>query len=256
LIALSSESVEEYLEAIYSFNEKGKLAKNQDLSDKLKVSPPSVTQMIKRLSDEGLVDYKPYKGATLTGKGMALAQNVVRKHRLLERFLYDFLGLPRNKVHEEACRMEHGMSDEASAALCKALNNHETCPDDDAIPPCHLDVQSCSECEGVRSELAEGPSLITQLSNLKPGEKGRVVFMRGGKKASQRLTDMGLTPGTYVKMLNAAPFKGPVEVEIRGTSLALGRQLAAQVFVQIEDEGRPWERSHPHGPHHAPRQES
>jgi len=124
---LSSESVEEYLEAIYSFNEKSKLAKNQDLSDKLKVSPPSVTQMIKRLSDEGLVEYKPYKGATLTGKGMALAQNVVRKHRLLERFLHDFLGLPHDKLHLEACKMEHGMSDETAAALCKALNNPEGC---------------------------------------------------------------------------------------------------------------------------------
>jgi DtxR family Mn-dependent transcriptional regulator len=62
---------------------------------------------------------------------------------------------------------------------------------------------------------------------------------------------MGLTPGAYVKVVNAAPFRGPVRVEIRGTSLALGRQLASQVFVRVEDEGRPWERSHPHGPHHA-----
>ncbi|MCK4582759.1 metal-dependent transcriptional regulator, partial [Candidatus Bathyarchaeota archaeon] len=66
---MSSESVEEYLEAIYGFNEQGELARNQNLSEKLKVSPPSVTQMIKRLADEGLVEYKPYKGAYLTGKG-------------------------------------------------------------------------------------------------------------------------------------------------------------------------------------------
>jgi len=108
----------------------------------------------------------------------------------------------------------------------------------------------------MRVEAGEERRLITQLSNLKPGEKGRVAFMRGGKQACQRLIDMGLTPDTYVKMVNAAPFKGPVEVEVRGTSLALGRQLAAQVFVQVEEDGRPWERSHPHGPHHAPRQES
>ena len=246
---MSSESVEEYLEAIYSFNEKGKLAKNQDLSDKLKVSPPSVTQMIQRLSEEGLVEYRPYKGASLTGKGTALAQKVVRKHRLLERFLRDHLGLPRERVHGEACRMEHGMSDETTAALCKALNNPETCPDDDPIPPCPLDVQSCGECEDARA--GEGQPLITQLSYLKTGEGGRVAFMRGGGQACQRLVDMGLTPGTYVKMVNAAPFRGPVRVEVRGTSLALGRQLAAQVFVRVEDGGRPWERSHPHGPHHS-----
>ena len=108
-MGLSSESVEEYLEAIYSINEKGIQAKNQDLAEKLKVSPPSVTQMIQRLAAEGLVEYEPYKGAALTGKGMALAQKVVRKHRLLERFLYDFLKLPFEKVHDEACRMEHSI---------------------------------------------------------------------------------------------------------------------------------------------------
>jgi len=249
MIGLSSESVEEYLEAIYGFNEKGGLAKNQDLSDKLNVSPPSVTQMIQRLSEEGLVDYKPYKGTTLTGKGMALAQKVVRKHRLLERFLCDHLGIPHERVHGEACRMEHGMSDETTAALCKALNNPETCPDDDPIPPCPLDVQSCGECEEART--GGDQPLITQLSYLKPGEGGRVAFMRGGRQSCQRLADMGLTPGAYVKVVNAAPFRGPVRVEVRGTSLALGRGLASQVFVQVEDEGRPWEHSHPHGPHHA-----
>jgi DtxR family Mn-dependent transcriptional regulator len=252
---LSSESVEEYLEAIYSFNEKGELAKNQELSDKLKVSPPSVTQMIQRLSDEGLVDYEPYRGATLTGKGMALAQKVVRKHRLLERFLQDHLGLPHEKVHGEACKMEHGLSDETTAALCKALNNPETCPDNDPIPPCLLDVQSCGECEDARLAHGDDYPLITQLSNLKPGEVGRVAFMRGGRRACQRLIDMGLTPGAYLKMVNAAPFQGPVEVEVRGTSLALGRRLAAQVFVRVDDGGRPWERSHPHGPHHVQQQE-
>ena len=59
-----------------------------------------------------------------------------------------------------------------------------------------------------------------------------------------------MTPGTFIKMVNAAPFKGPVEVDVRGTSVALGRRLAGQVYVQVEDEGKPWKRAHPHGPHH------
>jgi len=250
MIGLSSASVEEYLEAIYSFNEEGELAKNQDLSDKLRVSPPSVTQMIQRLAEEGLVSYEPYKGAALTGKGMALAQKVVRKHRLLERFLYDILKLPFEKVHDEACRMEHSLSDETSAALCKALSVPETCPDDRPIPQCSLDVENCEQCEAARSVKGREFPLTTQLSNLHPGEEGKVAFIRGGKQSTQRIQDMGLTPGTYIKMVNAAPFKGPVEVEVRGTSLALGRNLAGQVYVYVEDEGQPWKRSHPHGPHH------
>lgn len=247
---MSSASVEEYLEAIYSLNEKGELAKNQDLSEKLLVSPPSVTQMIQKLAEEGLVVYEPYKGTLLTGKGMALAQKVVRKHRLLEVFLYETLRLPLEKVHEQACKMEHTLNDETASALCKVLKKPEKCIDDDIIPECSLNVQDCQECETARSKSTEHP-LITQLSNLKPMEECKVAFIRGGKQSTKRIQDMGLTPGTHLKMVNAAPFNGPVEVKVRGTCLALGRGLASQVFVEVEDEGRPWIRAHPHGPHHS-----
>jgi DtxR family transcriptional regulator, Mn-dependent transcriptional regulator len=249
-MALSSASVEEYLEAIYGLNEKGKLAKNQDLSEKLNVSPPSVTQMIQRLAEEGLVIYEPYKGTQLTGKGMALAQKVVRKHRLLEVFLHDILKLPKENVHDQACKMEHTLTDETASALCKVLNNPERCIDEDVIPECSLNVQDCQECEEARSKYQEFP-LITQLSNLKPTEEGKVAFIRGGKQSSKRIQEMGLTPGTHIKMVNSAPFKGPIEVEVRGTNLALGRGLASQVFIEVEDEDQPWARAHPHGPHHS-----
>ncbi len=229
MIFLSSESVEEYLEAIYGFNEKGKLARTTALSKRLKVTPPSVTQMIKKLADEGLVEYEPYKGAMLTGRGMAHAQKVVRKHRLLERFLHDFLGLSRNKVHDEACRMEHGLSDEAAAALCKALDKPEKCPDDEKIPPCLLDLSDCDDCAAVREK--DSLKLLTQLSNLKPGEEGFVAFIRAGNRAYQRLLDMGLTKGTRVRVLNSAPFQGPIGIEVRGSNLALGRGLAGHVFI-------------------------
>jgi DtxR family Mn-dependent transcriptional regulator len=150
-----SESVEEYLEAIYSFNEAGQLAKNQDLSEKLRVSPPSVTEMIKKLADEGLVTYEPYKGILLTGKGTARAQKVVRKHRLLERFLHDTLVIKMEKVHDEACKLEHSISDETAAALCDNLNSPKTCPDDGKpIPACTLEANDCANCKSARE--AEG----------------------------------------------------------------------------------------------------
>jgi len=246
---LSGNSVEEYLEAIYSFNEKGRLAKNSELAKRLKVAPPSVTQMVQKLAEEGLVEYEPYRGAFLTGKGTALAQNVVRKHRLLERFLHDVLGIGLDKVHEEACRLEHGLSDEAAAALCKVMDTPEVCPDDGMeIPPCPLDVDDCNECEAARVNFES--KLLTQLSHLKPGEEGDVAFVRGGSNACQRLLDMGLTKGTKVKVLKAAPFNGPVEVSVRGTSLALGRGLANRVFIQMNDVNHLKDRPHPHGPHH------
>lgn len=235
------------MEAIYSFNEKGELAKNTELAKKLKVAPPSVTQMIKKLAAEGLVEHQPYKGVALTGRGMALAQKVVRKHRLLERFLHDFLGFNRDKVHDEACRMEHTLSDEAALALCKALDSPETCPDDEKpIPPCPLNVEDCDECVSARED--GSLMLLTELSNLKPGERGIVAFVRGGTRACQRLLDMGLTNGTEVTVVNAAPFNGPIEVSVRETTLALGRGLAEKVFVEMENDRL--KRAHPHGPHH------
>ena len=246
---MSSDSLEEYLEAIYSFNERGELAKNSELAKRLKVAPPSVTQMVQKLADAGYVDYTPYKGTMLTGKGMAVAQKVVRKHRLLERFLHDTLGFGRERVHEEACRMEHSLSDEAAVALCKVLDNPETCPDDEkTLPPCPLDVESCSECDDARP--LGTLKLLTELSNLKPGEKGRVSFIRAGTTACQRLLDMGLTRGVEVTVVNSAPFNGPIEISVRDSSLALGRGLASRVFVEILNGVQPEDRAHPHGPHH------
>ena len=246
---MSSESVEEYLEAIYSFNERGELAKTTELARRLKVAPPSVTQMVQKLAEEGLVDYEPYKGTALTGKGMAIAQKVVRKHRLLERFLHDLLGIHKNKIHEEACKLEHNLSDEAAAALCSVMEQPETCPDDgNPIPPCPMDIEDCEQCAAVRGDGTFG--LITELSNLKPGEWGVVSFVRGGTMACQRLMDMGLTRGARVRVVNAAPFSGPIEIEVRGTTLALGRGLASHVFIEFENGALVKERVHPHGPRH------
>jgi DtxR family Mn-dependent transcriptional regulator len=145
--------------------------------------------------------------------------------------------------------MEHSLLDETASALCKALDNPEKCIDNDPIPECNLNIHNCQECETARANQPEH-KLITQLSNLKPEEKARVAFIRGGKHSTKRILDMGLTPGTYLRMVNTAPFKGPIEVEVRGTKLALGRRLAGHVYVEVEDTNQAWRRSHPHGPHH------
>ena len=239
--------MEEYLEAIYSLNERGELAKNQELAIRLKVSPPSVSEMIRKLSEDGLIAYEPYKGVVLTGKGMARAQKVVRKHRLLESFLHDRLGLKMDKVHSEACMMEHGLSDEAAAALCDSLNHPKICPDDaKPIPECTLEVSDCESCKIARQNDESMHRLVTQLSNLRPGEIGRVAFQKGAGQASQRIMDMGLCFGTIVKVVKSAPFHGPIEVSVRGTTLALGRGLAEKIYVEVEN-GEP-SPSHPHRP--------
>lgn len=248
---MSTESIEEYLEAIYDLNERGSPAKTTELAEKMKVSPPSVTQMVKRLADDDYIEYHPYKGASLTGKGMAVAQRVVRRHRLLERFLYDFLKMRKESVHEDACRLEHSLSEEAAAALCKALNKPQTCPDDARpIPPCLLEVADCEQCAEARRLEGKDSRLLTQLANLRPGEVGRVSFLKDGASARQRALDTGLTLGTRLKIITTSHQPGPVEVEMRGTTVTVDKELAQDTLVEIEED-HPTDRPvHPHGPYH------
>src|ERR1039458_8068955 len=102
-----SASTEEYLEALYNLTQDGKAANNADLSKRLKIAPASVTEMLKKLADTGYVNYSPHQGVTLTPKGFVIAEKMTRKHRLLERFLHDMLKIGKEKVHAEACEMEH-----------------------------------------------------------------------------------------------------------------------------------------------------
>ena len=246
MMALRSDSVEEYLEAIYSFNERGERAKNTEMAKRLKVAPPSVTQMLKKLADRGYLQYVPYRGTVLTGKGMALAQRVVRKHRLLERFFYDYLGMDKGKVHDEACRMEHSLSDEAAPALCDALDNPETCPDDEnPIPRCPLSASDCDECAVIREGSAS--RLITELSHLQAGERGVVSLVDDG---DDLLKELGIFRGEEVEILDAEPFEGPLAVKVAGETSSVEREIAAKIYVEVLDGEADLVEAHPHGPHH------
>lgn len=229
-------SKEEYLEALYTLTQDGQTAGTSAISKRLNVAPASATQMVKKLADEGYVNYSPYHGVTLTKKGYNVAEKMTRKHRLLERFLYDVLKIRKEKVHEEACAMEHALSDEAERALCQTLNAPWKCPDDDmAIPPCNLGFATCGECRKHRAEdlekIKKRRQDIIAVSKLKENQEGTVAFIRGDNKVLRRLLDIGLTPGTRVCVTRVAPLKGPVEIAIRGSKLALSDAIAGNVFV-------------------------
>lgn len=232
---MPSRSVQDYLQAIYYFNEKGLPARNSEIASRINVSPPSVTEMLKKLEKEDYLTYTPYRGVFLTEKGWSAAERIVRKHRLLERFLTDILGLNREKVHEQACKLEHGLTNEAEEALCRVLDHPDTSPDDSrVIPPCSKDVSSCLECTdnmSGRRRIRRGRELVP-LTSLKIGEEGVITFIRAGRAAVQRLMDMGLTQGTSVKILTTALFSGPLEIMVRGAKLAIGWGLANRVFVK------------------------
>jgi DtxR family Mn-dependent transcriptional regulator len=232
-----SVSTEEYLEALYTLTKDGNVASTSAISKRLRIAPASVTEMLRKLADSGYVDYSPYQGVTLTKKGFEISQKMTRKHRLLERFLHDVLKIGNDKVHREACGMEHSLSDEAERAICQTLKAPDKCPDDEGeIPPCNLGFSNCNECQkwgpDNLEEVGEREKDVIAISELKENQKGTVAFIRGDNKVLHRLLDMGLTPGTRISVSRIAPLKGPVEISVRGSKLALGDKIARNVFVE------------------------
>jgi len=230
-------SKEEYLETLYNLEQENEPAVTGIISKRLNIAPASVTEMIKKLADEGYVNHTPYQAVTLTLKGKEIGEKMTRKHRLLERFLHDTLKMDSRKVHIEACAMEHSLSDEAERAMCQVLNSPNKCPDDEkVIPACNLGFSSCEECKNYAAEdiekVGKRKTNVIPLSNLKENQHGKIAFLRGDKKVLRRLLDMGLTPGTRVQICRIAPLKGPTEVKVRGCKLALGDEVACNVFLE------------------------
>ncbi len=230
-----SASKEEYLEALYTLTQGGKMAGTTDISRHLNIAPASVTEMVKKLSSDGYVNYLPHQGVTLTRQGYEIAEKMTRKHRLLERFLHDVLKIGNEKVHKEACAMEHALSDEAERAMCQTLQAPDQCPDDkQVIPACNLGFSSCAECQKWGVDNLEGigkrKQNVVSLATLKENQKGTVAFIRGDNKVLRRLLDLGLTPGTTISISRVAPLKGPMEISLRGCQLALGDEIVRNVL--------------------------
>jgi DtxR family Mn-dependent transcriptional regulator len=232
---MPTEQVEEYLESIYDIAGKDGAARTTAIAKCLNLAPASVTEALQNMAENGLVIYEPYKGAVLTKQGLEIAMKVKRRHRLLEVFLTDTLHINKDKVHEEACKLEHSLSDETENALCKMLNAPTRCPHGSLISPCALAVGTCDECDIAArdAEHAVHERNIIPITELAPCEKGIIEFLRGDKKVVQRLSDLGLTLHTEIELLRKAPMNGPIEVCVRRTKLAIAREIADNIFVNV-----------------------
>jgi DtxR family Mn-dependent transcriptional regulator len=229
--AIPKETVEEVMENLVAILEKQGKTTGPKLAKRMNISLEELNSYLPALREMG---YLKVEGDRLfpTKKGSRLGKRMVRKHRLLERFLHDVLGLKKDQVHEEACKLEHALSDEAEIALCRYLDHPQNCPDDKRpIPVCNVDVASCEECGEGSSKNDRGQ--LMPLTNVEQGKTVKVRFIRGGKKAVQRLRDMGLVPDVVVRIVKKAPFRGPVELEVCSTKLALGRGIADKVYVEV-----------------------
>lgn len=183
---LSSEA-EEYLEAIYKLQMWRGIAKTTELAGQLNIVPGSVTNTVQHLKKHGLVEHKPYKGVKLTNKGKKIALNVLRKHRLAERFLTDILGLDWSSAHENACKLEHALSEEVNLLLEKKLGYPKLCPHGNPIPSLDGRIEY-EHCEPLTEADLNKKYTVSRIVNEKP-EKLLV------------LSDIGIYPGVKVQVL-------------------------------------------------------
>jgi len=237
---MSRRSVEDYLKAIYDLSQTEQPVSTTDISRTLKVAPASVTEMLKKLAEKGYIMHSPYHGTRLTSNGKQTAENIVRKHRLLERFLHDVLKVDKTQVHDQACGMEHSLSDDAAESLCRFLRHPDRCPDNGKIiPPCDLQIGSCAKCLELHNKGLEENGKNNQnrvaIGNLEQGQCGKISLIRGGYNLLHRLLDMGLKPGTKICAVRVTPPSGPVEVSVGTSKIVLGKGIASKVFVDLEE---------------------
>lgn len=232
-----SENVEEYLETIYKKSLKDNMAKTTEISKDLNIAPGSVTQMLKKLEEEGYVNYYQYKGVQLTDKGYKIAISIVRKHRLIETFLYKTLGLDVEDLHEQACAMEHALSDEAERKICQLLDYPDQCPDDhNIIPACDLNISTCYECSKIHNinDIPRRIENLVAVGNMLSNTTGVIKFIRGDNDKIKELLDLGITLDTEITLLNSTPLNGPVKVLVFDKEVLLDKELSYNIFVELK----------------------
>ncbi|MBI3926255.1 MAG: metal-dependent transcriptional regulator [Armatimonadetes bacterium] len=212
-----SESTEMYLLTIYKLNLEHGRAGNSQMAQRLGVSTASITEMVKKLAEKGLVERKG-RGLYLRPKGEKIALKVLRKHRLAERLLTDHLKIPWDQAHEQSCRLEHILADNVVDALDDFLGHPATCPHGHPIP----------DREGTMA-IQEAPPL----SEFRDGSRVEVVRVsEESLEVLRYLDEIGLKPGRQLLIEKVAPFEGPLLIRIDDASLPLSRAIARKVWVK------------------------
>src|SRR5213593_1008479 len=206
-------SVEDYLKAIYHLSSQGGFAATSDIAAMLDLAAPSVSGMVKRLSETGLIEHVPYRGVQLTAQGRRAALRMIRRHRVLETYLTQQLGYDWDGVHAEAERMEHAVSDELIERMAGALGDPRYDPHGEPIPTAAGDIE---EMELMRlSDAAIGQML--ELREVATQDPARLRYF----------AEQGLTPGVRLVVTDRQPFNGPTTIRLvpSGDPRVVGREL-------------------------------
>ncbi|HEX2897621.1 MAG TPA: metal-dependent transcriptional regulator [candidate division Zixibacteria bacterium] len=215
-----TESTEDYLKSIYALErEQGKVLTTK-LAERLKVTPASTTGMLRKLADMKLVSYKKYKGVALTSAGKKIALEVIRHHRLLELYLKEIMGVPWDKVHLEAEKLEHAISEDLEDRIDKILGYPTKDPHGSPIP--------------TKSGKVEKSASAT-LADLKEGQLARISEVDDEDAELLRYAgDLGLFPGESITVVAIAPFKGPITLKLDEREVIIGREAAKKILVKSQ----------------------
>lgn len=217
--SLLSQAMEDYLKAIYKLQEQDKQVPTSALAEYMGVTPASVTNMCKKLAELNLLEYEPYQGVKFTSAGRKLALETIRHHRLIELFLAEALGVPWDRVHDEAEKLEHVISEDLEDRMAAALG-------DPLFDPHGAPIPSRS------GNLAQHDS--GRLVDMHVGDKLVVVEVDDQDPALLRyLGDMGIYPGTEIELIDTAPFNGPFTLTLGDKQHSLGYQAAQSILVMV-----------------------
>jgi DtxR family Mn-dependent transcriptional regulator len=212
-------SQEDYLKALYKLHGDQRPVPTRDLAQRLGISSPSVSEMVTRLSAQGLVEHDRYRGQQLTREGRKVALELVRHHRLLEMFLVQILGYSWDEVHDEAERLEHVISERMEQRIFELLGRPELDPHGHAIPTLGGKVRAPSDRP--LSECRLGEKVVVQ--GVSDDDAGRL----------RELQRRGLVPGTRIEVIAESKFEGPISVRIKGRRSNIPLGLARAVFVEV-----------------------
>ncbi len=210
--------VEDYLKAVYELERAGEPAATTGLATRLGVAPASVTGMVRRLAGQGLLTHERYRGVRLTVQGRKAALQTIRRHRVIETYLVKALGYRWDEVHEEAERLEHAASEAFIDRIAAALGEPTVDPHGAPIP----------SREGAVEELR-----FRTLAEVPAGAVAEVMHVADEDPSLLRyLADLAITPGCRVRVVDHAPFDGPITLEVGKLTRAIGPTLAARVLVR------------------------
>ena len=241
-------SLEDYIETIYRILGKNTVARVRDIADEMDVSPASVTPAMKRLDHMGLVNYSKRSYIELTDTGLAVARRTITRHRLLSRFLTEILGTERDQAEEDACAMEHHLSDSSMERLAAFFEFLAACPElqdllrkgfGNCLEGVEMQLERCTSsiCPLMKHSSDLKSRKLQRLIELQPEELRTVARISGSRKNRRNLIDLGFIQGTRVRLKRPGSRDLRFVVEIGGFDIELPRKLAECVLLHPEEDG-------------------